>query len=92
MRLLSGITFITGQVAMAEITLPKITIEAHRVDIFEYERGWGSKLDEIKYFETESEAREFVKNYNSRNNLDYVPDWYMVAVYQGKVTEIPVAS
>jgi len=68
---------------MSEVTLPKI----YRVDIVESERGWGSKIDEVKYFDNELEAQQFVKNYNLKwNNKDVVPDWYMVAEYRGMVT------
>jgi hypothetical protein len=49
------------------------------VDIVESERGWGSKVDGTRDFETEDEANEFVKEYNSKNNLPQVPDWYMYA-------------
>lgn len=55
-----------------------------RVNIVEYERGWGSKVDETKHFDNEEEARQFVKDYNKEhNNKSYVPDWYMVAQYVG---------
>lgn len=50
------------------------------VHIMEYERGWGSKIDEVKTFDTPELAADFCKTYNAKNNLDYVPDWYMVAV------------
>ena len=53
-----------------------------RVDIFESERGWGTKLDEIKYFESEDAAQksfEFVDEFNSKNNETTAPDWYMYA-------------
>lgn len=68
---------------MAEIKLQ----DAFRVDIIESERGWGSKIDESKYFDNEIEARQFVTDYNSKHNLpsSYVPDWYMIAQYVGKV-------
>lgn len=49
------------------------------VEIVESERGWGSKVDELKTFDTKEEAEEFVKNYNSKNNKEKVPDWYMYA-------------
>jgi hypothetical protein len=51
-----------------------------RVDIIESERGWGSKLDDEKFFDTEAEARAFVEDYNAENDLPYVPDWYMAAM------------
>lgn len=57
----------------------------YRVDIIESERGWGQKVDEIKYFDNEPEAKKFVEDYNADNNLPQVPDWYMYAVYRGKV-------
>ena len=66
---------------MSEIKLPTV----YRVDIIESERGWGQKIDETKYFTTEQEAKMFCQEYNKANDLDYVPDWYMVAQYCGKV-------
>lgn len=51
------------------------------VALVESERGWGSKIDEYKYFETEKQANEFVKEFNSKNDKDYVPDWFMYAKY-----------
>lgn len=50
-----------------------------RVCIIESERGWGSKVDEVKYFDTRQEAEAFCKQYNSKNNLPEVPSWYMYA-------------
>lgn len=50
-----------------------------RVRIIESERGRGSKIDETLYFDTKEEAQEYCKIYNAKNNLDYVPDWYMYA-------------
>lgn len=50
-----------------------------RVTIIESERGWGQKIDEVKYFDTHEEAVEFCKNYNSKNDSATVPDWYMYA-------------
>ena len=67
---------------MAEIKLQK----AYRVDIIESERGWGSKVDEVKYFDTEESAKAFCTEYNKDNPTDHVPDWYMVAQYRGWIT------
>ena len=50
-----------------------------KVFIIESERGWGQKVDEVKEFETLKEAEEFCEDYNSYNNKDNVPDWYMYA-------------
>jgi hypothetical protein len=47
--------------------------------ITEHEKGWGAKIDEVREFDTERERDDFVREYNSRNNLPYVPDWYMKA-------------
>lgn len=68
---------------MGQIALPKV----YRVDIIESERGWGSKIDETKYFDNEQEARDFVKSYNDKYNPPgSVPDWYMIAEYCGRVS------
>ena len=56
-----------------------------RVNIIESERGWGQKVDDIKFFDDESKANKFVKEYNSKNDLPYVPDWYMYASSPQKV-------
>ena len=68
---------------MAQIAKPV----AYRVDIMEYERGWGSKVDETIYFDNEEEAREHVRNFNAQNTSETTPDWYMVAEYCGRVAE-----
>ncbi len=60
---------------MAEIKMG----ELWRVDIIERERGWGSKIDETKYFDNKPEAEKFVRKYNSRNTASVAPDWYMQA-------------
>lgn len=50
-----------------------------KVAIREYERGWVSKIDEVKSFKTQPEAIIFQKEFNSKNTEVVVPDWYMVA-------------
>lgn len=67
---------------MTQITKPV----AYRVDLIEYERGWGSKIDETRYFDNEAEARAYVKHFNSENTETTVPDWYMIAEYRGSVS------
>jgi hypothetical protein len=57
-----------------------------RVNIMEYERGLGCKLDDVKYFDTEKSAKEFCTNFNSQNTSESVPSWYMVAEYIGQVS------
>lgn len=66
---------------MSEIKLGKI----YRVDIIESERGGGSKVDEVKYFDSEESAKEFCSKFNESNTEAYVPDWYMVAHFIGRV-------
>ena len=61
---------------MAQINRPT----AYRVDLIEYERGWGSKVDETIYFDNEAEAREYVRAFNAKNTVTTVPDWYMISV------------
>ena len=58
---------------------------AWRVTIMEHEWGWGSRVDEVKYFPSEKEAKQFTETFNSQNTAVTAPDWYMVAVYDGRV-------
>lgn len=60
---------------------PKETREEgkFRVNIWEYERGWGSKIDSTEKFDTKELAIEFIVRYNAINTASTVPDWYMVA-------------
>ena len=57
----------------------------YRVDLIEYERGWGSKIDETIYFDNEAEARQYCKDFNAKNTATTVPDWYMIADYRGSM-------
>ena len=47
--------------------------------IMEYERGWGSRLDEVHEFDTVEEQEKFIEDFNAQNTSPTVPDWYMVA-------------
>jgi hypothetical protein len=58
---------------------------AYRVDLIEHERGWGSKVDEVLYFDNEAEAREYARSFNAKNTAKEVPDWYMIAEYRGRI-------
>ena len=62
-------------------TKTKNGISQHQVNVFEYESGMGSRLDEVRYFATEQEALKCVEDFNSLNIDDTVPDWYMIAEY-----------
>lgn len=53
--------------------------EKFKAVLYEFERGWGSRIDEIREFNTEKERDDFITSFNAQNNLPYVPDWYMVA-------------
>ena len=70
-------------IAMTQIN----PIRPYQVDIIEYERGWGSRLDESIYFNDEQEAKDYADDYNKKYNTESkVPDWYMVARYVGKTS------
>lgn len=49
------------------------------VDLIEFERGWGSKVDDTKEFDSWDDAHLFKNKFNEKNNLAEVPDWYMIA-------------
>lgn len=69
---------------MSRIQMPKVF--AFRVELTEYERGWGQKPFDTVYFDNEAEARQWAVDYNLKhNNKDYVPDWYVRADYAGPV-------
>lgn len=56
----------------------------YRVELTEYERGWGSKPWETLYFDNEAEARQYATDYNDEHNSQpSVPDWYVKAEYRG---------
>lgn len=51
-----------------------------RVDVIETERGWGSRVEDTKYFDTEKKAKAWADAYNKKyNNEKVVPAWYMYA-------------
>ncbi len=69
---------------MAQIDKPKVT--AFKVQLTEYERGWGQKPWDTLYFNNEAEARQYAVDYNLKhNNEPEVPDWYVRAEYTGPV-------
>jgi len=71
-----------------------ITKDLVHVALIESERGFGQKIDEIKEFRgynAQAEAEAFVKEFNSKNDQDQVPDWYMYAKimsYRDPITEV----
>ena len=67
---------------MAKIQKPV----GYRVELTEYERGWGQKHWDTWYFDNEEEARQAARDYNLKhNNLKEAPDWYVRAEYVGSV-------
>lgn len=52
-----------------------------KVNLWEHERGWGSKIDDVVTFQPDDyqKALDFVERYNSVNTKKQVPDWYMRA-------------
>jgi hypothetical protein len=51
----------------------------YRVTLWESERGWGRKPFLDKDFETLDAANAFYQEENAKNNLHYVPDYYIFA-------------
>ena len=53
--------------------------QTFRVDLIEYERGWGSRIDDRLFFDDWDAAVKYVEKFNSENTDAVVPDWYMIA-------------
>ena len=51
-----------------------------KVYIYEMDSFMGQKLDEVKEFEFMADALVFCHDFNSCNDKEVVPDWYMVAL------------
>jgi hypothetical protein len=51
----------------------------YRVRYTEYERGWGSRPDGFRDFDTHVEAKAAADAFNAQNTAETAPDWYMVA-------------
>ena len=54
-------------------------MKIYKVNLTEYEKGWGSKVFDTLYFKKEENALSYIKEYNSRNNLNMTPDYYTKA-------------
>lgn len=59
---------------------------AVKIAVWEYERGWGSKVDDYMVCLSVEDANAFKKEFNAKNNEPITPDWYMIA--QGDPTAI----
>ena len=70
---------------MARISKPNVV--AYKVELTEYERGWGQKHWDTWYFDNEAEARQAAIDYNlTHNTQKSAPDWYVRADYVGEVS------
>lgn len=66
--------------------IEKPTVVAFRVELTEYERGWGQRHWDTWYFDNEAEARQAAIDYNRQHNTAAsAPDWYVRADYVGPV-------
>ena len=54
-------------------------MKVYKVNLTEYEKGWGSKVFDTLYFKKEEEALSYIKEYNAKNNLNRTPDYYTKA-------------
>ena len=52
---------------------------AIEIPVYEYERGWGSKIDDHMICLSSEDKDNFIKGFNSDNDKPQVPDWYMIA-------------
>ena len=68
---------------MSEINLKG---EIHKVIVREYERGYGQRDLEKKYFDNKQEALAYCQEVNADNTCDEAPDSYIKACYEGKVS------
>ena len=60
--------------------MPELNLgETWKVEIIESERGWGQKVEEVKFFDNQKDATTFVNEFNSHNICFIVTDWYMYA-------------
>lgn len=64
---------------MKKVLVLEKTAFKFKVNVWEYERGWGSKIDDVREFDTYELATDFIDKFNSSNTELVVPDWYMVA-------------
>jgi hypothetical protein len=50
-----------------------------KVQVWEFEKGWGNRLDSVEEFKTVEEANRYQQTFNAKNDLPEAPDWYMAA-------------
>jgi hypothetical protein len=69
---------IKGDLIMSDI------ITKYKVTVIESERGWGQSY-ETEYYLTEADAHNRVKSINDKNTATHAPDFYVKAIYDGKI-------
>lgn len=66
--------------------MPEVmTRPVYRVDMIKSERGWGTRINKTRYFDSEEDAMEFVNDHNKQYTYQPVPDQYIYAEYVGKI-------
>ena len=58
-------------------------MKVYKVNLTEYDKGWGSKVFDTLYFKKEENALSYIKEYNYKNDLSTTPDYYTKAEYIG---------
>lgn len=56
-----------------------LTVGPFKVEIIESEKGWGQRVDEVRYFPTREKAQKFIDKHNEQNKEAYVPHYYFYA-------------
>lgn len=52
---------------------------AIKIAVIESESGWGSKIDDYMVCLSVEDAKDFAKEFNSKNTEAVTPSWYMKA-------------
>ena len=50
---------------------------AVKIPVIESEKGWGRKIDDYMVCLSKEDAEKFRSEFNSKNEEDSAPDWYM---------------
>lgn len=56
-----------------------------KVTVIESERGWGQRIEAIRYFKTQGKAQKYADSINKQNTATEVPDTYWRADITGPV-------
>ena len=63
-------------------------MKAVKIAVLESEHGWGSKIDDWMVCLTHEDAKEFEKEFNSKNDSETVPDWYLLVIGEPEYIEL----